>query len=353
MKTGKTFLELAQELDRQNKAKKDYLVDTRKMEMEVIDDKPKLVVDDLSTGMDLNDVSSQQIATHTGIPVNYFRKMADSAPDLLAQNVNHWFANEPAVRMLRTLDGRCRAFLSKSYRRIYNYQIAEAVMPILADIDGLHVESCEVTDSKMYIKCVNTRLETEVVPGDLVQSGICISNSEVGLGLVAIQPLVYRLVCTNGMIVNEASQKRRHVGRGNEAGENYELYSSATLAADDKALMMKIQDTVRATADEVQFKRVVSMMKEAKEARIESHDIPAVVELTGKTYGITKNETSGVLDTFIRNSDLTLYGLANAVTEHSQSVKSYDRATELEGIGYSILGMTPAQWKRISTAVSD
>ena len=117
--------------------------------------------------------------------------------------------------------------------------------------------------------------------------------------------------------------------------------------------MMKIQDTVRATADEVQFKRVVSMMKEAKEARIESHDIPAVVELTGKTYGITKNETSGVLDTFIRNSDLTLYGLANAVTEHSQSVKSYDRATELEGIGYSILGMTPAQWKRISTAVSD
>ena len=60
-----------------------------------------------------------------------------------------------------------------------------------------------------------------------------------------------------------------------------------------------------------------------------------------------------MLDTFIRNSDLTLYGLANAVTEHSQSVKSYDRATELEGIGYSILGMTPAQWKRISTAVSD
>ena len=43
----------------------------------------------------------------------------------------------------------------------------------------------------------------------------------------------------------------------------------------------------------------------------------------------------------IESNDLTLYGLSNAVTRHSQDVESYDRASELESIGYSILTMPP------------
>jgi len=36
------------------------------------------------------------------------------------------------------------------------------------------------------------------------------------------------------------------------------------------------------------------------------------------------------------------------VTRHSQDVESYDRATELESIGYNILTMQPALWNRIN-----
>ena len=50
----------------------------------------------------------------------------------------------------------------------------------------------------------------------------------------------------------------------------------------------------------------------------------------------------------IEDNDLTLYGLSNAVTRHSQDVESYDRATELESIGYNILTMQPALWNRIN-----
>ena len=50
----------------------------------------------------------------------------------------------------------------------------------------------------------------------------------------------------------------------------------------------------------------------------------------------------------IESNDLTLYGLSNAVTRHSQDVESYDRASELESIGYSILTMPPRQWSRIN-----
>ena len=100
---------------------------------------------------------------------------------------------------------------------------------------------------------VNPRLEAEVTPGDIVQAGVIISNSEVGLGSVSIQPLVYRLVCKNGMVVNDAQTRRNHVGRVNNTEENILLYSDETLAADDRAFVMKIQDTVRAAVEEARF----------------------------------------------------------------------------------------------------
>lgn len=272
-------------------------------------------------------------------------------PELLAQNVNSWFTMTPQKRMVRTLDGNARAFLSERYRRIDNAEIAEAVLPILAEMPDVRIESCEITESKMYLKAVNPRLTAEIVPGDIVQSGILITNSEVGMGSMSIQPLVYRLVCTNGMVVNDARTRKYHVGRGNEAGEDYTLYSSETLAADDRALLLKVRDTVRAVVDQTRFERVVEMMREAKEAKITSTDIPQMVELAAADYGLNKAEGSGVLDHLIRGGDLSLYGLSNAITRAAQDVESYDRSTEMESIGYTVLGMSRSDWQRLNAAV--
>lgn len=54
----------------------------------------------------------------------------------------------------------------------------------------------------------------------------------------------------------------------------------------------------------------------------------------------------------IEGQDMSLYGLANAITRFSQDVSSYDRATELEGIGYNVLTMPNAAWNRINQSVS-
>ena len=189
-------------------------------------------------------------------------------------------------------------------------------------------------------------------PGDIVQAGVIISNSEVGLGSVSIQPLIYRLVCSNGMVVNEAAARRNHVGRVTDSEENFSVYSQATLDAEDKAFVMKIQDTVRAAVEEARFSQVVGKMQEAKAAQMDTHDVPAVVKLASKEFHITDSESTGVLQRLIESNDLTLYGLSNAVTRHSQDVESYDRASELESIGYSILTMPAQQWSRINRAAA-
>ena len=72
------------------------------------------------------------------------------------------------------------------------------------------------------------------------------------------------------------------------------------------------------------------------------------MELTGKGYGLTVPETDGILRYLIEGDDLSLYGLSNAVTRFSQDVESYDRATVLEGIGWSVAAMPPAAWKEMN-----
>ena len=356
MKSGISLVDMAKEIQRQADLKADYMLDTRSLRLEPFDSKLYLNAYDQSgvpalEPLEVNSIAHRQIGTHLKIPAAYYDKMMEEYPQLLAQNVNSWFTMTPQKRMVRTLDGNARAFLSERYRRIDNAEIAEAVLPILAEMPDVRIESCEITESKMYLKAVNPRLTAEVVPGDIVQSGILITNSEVGMGSMSIQPLVYRLVCTNGMVVNDARTRKYHVGRGNEAAEDYTLYSSETLAADDRALLLKVRDTVRAVVDQTRFERVIEMMREAKEAKITSTDIPQMVELAAADYGLNKAEGSGVLDHLIRGGDLSLYGLSNAITRAAQDVESYDRSTEMESIGYTVLGMSRSDWQRLNAAV--
>lgn len=249
MKSGLTIVEMAQQIERQSKLKQDYLLDTRRLQVEPFGSQLYLHTfddhdDPLVEPLEINQIAHRQIGTHLKIPAAYYDRMLSDYPELLAENVNSWFQREPTQRMVRTLDGTVRAFLSNRYRRIDNLDIAEIVLPVIQQMEDAYFESCQITDSRMYIKVVNKRLEAEVVPGDIVQSGVIISNSEVGLGSVNIQPLVYRLVCSNGMVVNDAQTRRTHIGRVNEADENFQLFSQETLAADDHAFAMKIKDNM-------------------------------------------------------------------------------------------------------------
>lgn len=352
MKTGLTLDQFADTILTQSQQKADYLVDTRNLQLETYGSDIYLHMYDnhaeVLEPLQINQTAHRQFGTHLKIPAAYYDRMLTTHPELLAHNVNSWFQREPSKRMLRTMGGTARAFLSNRYRRIDNLEIAQVVLPIIHEMEGAHIESCQITESRMYLKVVNTRLEAEVVPGDIVQAGVIISNSEVGLGSVCIQPLVYRLVCSNGMIINDAQTRRNHVGRTNETDESFQLYSEETLMAEDKAFVLKIQDTVRAAVDEARFSQVIGMMKTAKQAAMNTHDVPGIVRLASREFHITDDESTGVLQHLIEGNDLTLYGLSNAITRHSQDIENYDRATELESIGYNILSMPQRQWNRIN-----
>ena len=122
------------------------------------------------------------------------------------------------------------------------------------------------------------------------------------------------------------------------------MYSDETLEAEDKAFLMKLKDVALAAIEENHFSMVVDRLRATTGMKI-TGDIQKVVELSSSDYGLTGDEQSSVLHYLIEGGDLSLYGLSNAVTRTSQDVESYDRATELEGIGWKMAAMKDAEWE--------
>lgn len=342
MKKGKTLEALGEELQRQRNARQDFIADTRSLVMESTPEKSTLRMsvknrlEEFTVGL----VAHQQIASRLGIPFRYYQKMQQEQPTLLDENVNTWLQETPEQRMIRVLDGRVRAFLSNRYRRLDNLELCAAVLPVIKEMKGANIVSCEVTESHLYLKVINKRMKAEVTVGDVVQAGFVVSNSEVGLGSLRVEPLVFRLVCKNGMICKDFSQKKYHVGRQvNESEDSaYELYSEETLRQDDRTFFMKVGDVVRAAVDEAKFQLTVDRMRESMNIPLE-HQPQKEVELLADKFMLTQGERGDVLRQLFLTHDNSRYGLVNAVTAASQLCSDYERATELERIGGAILAM--------------
>lgn len=366
MKIGKTLSQLAAEIERQAETKKDLIASTTNMVMQAhegaLQDRGVRVEIGKSTHFGVNALAHDQIGLHTGIPAKYYDKMLAEEPALLATNVNKWFAKYPAPRLIRTLDGKVRAFLSDSYRPLENQDLAEAVLPILLDMK-LDIMSCEITERRLYIKAVDERLKRDVPSGrkmgdgshcffDTCSPAIIISNSEVGSGALSVDSGIFTKVCTNMAMIADGGMKRRHVGSRNAITDGEavrHLLSDATKRATDKAIWMQVRDVVRGAFDEARFGANTDKLAGLAADKIEG-DVVRVVEFGAKQFGFTEGEGKSVLKHLIEGGDLTRYGLFNAVTRTAQDIESYDRATEFEAMGGKIIELPRNDWARMAKA---
>ncbi|HEY9825019.1 MAG TPA: hypothetical protein V6D19_06205 [Stenomitos sp.] len=161
MKTGKSLVELATEVQRQAEGKRDYIADTRTLHM-TPEGHLEMDINDSQVTLDITPHTHGQIAQRVGIPTPYYKKMQSEAPQLLARNVNFWFTEKPERRMVRSLDAHARAFLSDRYRIVDHYEILETVLPVVAEMgEGIQIASTEITDTRR--RCCRSRCQWGVM----------------------------------------------------------------------------------------------------------------------------------------------------------------------------------------------
>lgn len=220
MKTGKTLVELATELERQQETKRDFVSPASKVSIEAsfseatdkmlneheenvdaltedvrsatgdidemradsaLEDAKKeynAALDDaqLEVQMKIDGVKNNgsdafkitphahgQLASFCDIPKVYHDRLLEEDPTLLVENVNRRLDHYGSKgRMVRTLDGSVRALLSDRFRPLDNFDLMSAILPVLTETPGLTVESCDVTSTRLYIKAVTSKVEFDL-----------------------------------------------------------------------------------------------------------------------------------------------------------------------------------------------
>lgn len=185
----------------------------------------------VSRGKELNhhvtDWALGQLAgrLNAGLPIRYLRKCP---PELQALNVNHWIEkfdyekDNPWLVRTRTgsNNGMVRGFLSERYSPFDDHEIIEILNKFFGEAKSdIEVNWWHRDDTGFHLRILFNDLTTSVgtlADGkpDIHKVGLHIENSEVGKKSIRITPLVWRLVCSNGMMgwaVDGDVFKQRHL----------------------------------------------------------------------------------------------------------------------------------------------
>jgi hypothetical protein len=281
--------------------------------------------------------------------------MLVDAPDLLTANANKWLQTDPKDRMVRTIDNTARAFLSNKYKPMDNLEFLAGALPVLDTRDDLKIVSAQLTDERMYIQVMFESINKNVglvpysqgatnmkvtdpslVGKDVINYGLTLSNSEVGMGGFNIEDIIWRALCANCLIFSKVLSKI-HLGRSLNAGElGYDVFTEETHRLTDQALQAQVKDALTDTVKEDHFLKLVEKIEDKKAEPIEADKVNKTIKEVTKKYGVTEGESEKVLANLIQGGMLNRWGIVNAVTATAKDA-DYDRGIELERIGGKIL----------------
>jgi hypothetical protein len=301
---------------------------------------------------DLTDHALGQIADRLKIPKRFLDYLRAEYPSLLAHNINELFVKFPEQRLIRTLDGQARAFLSDRYRPLDNAELASAVFPALQDADA-RIVSCDITPKKLYIKAVIPHISA-LIPGgshlgdDNLNPGITISNSEIGTGGLTALPALHDPKCTNICTFSFAKYSKYHLGSRGQSDDQFNVYSTETKQLADKAIFAQLKDVVKASVGGSVFKQICDHVKEARGQKIVAEQVTKVVEVVAEKYSFNEGEKNSVLANLIERGDLSQWGLSSAITRASADADDYDRASELEAVGGQVIELQRNEFTAIA-----
>ena len=356
MQKGMSLIELAQEIERVEAAKEDYVVPTSKMEMADSGQLTMAEGEDKDKLLGINNLAHEQIAERLKIPAPYYKRMLADEPALLAKNVNTWLHKKPERRLVRVLDGRVRAFLSDRFSPRENYSIAMEVLPVLKNTGGLEIQAASITERRMYVKVTSKDLVAPITVtrngqqvGDVLYGGINVSNSEVGVGAADISLFIVVLSCTNGM-TREHSLREIHVGRRLEGeAEQISFYSRETIEADQIAFRMKVRDSLKHAFNKELFLEEVTRYQEVAGRHFIASKVPDIVERVTKRFtNLGKNDGKSLMDALYGVGDFSQWGLSQAITSLANGVEDFDRINELERLGGQIIDLKPDEFSTLA-----
>lgn len=279
-----------------------------------------------------------QLCHRIGAPASYIRELPAK---LQMANVNWGLAREPRPALLRCAGGEARAVVSERYAALDDDLVFDVVRDVL-DRAGYLGDARVRALGVGHHTVMRITLPGEGVPvrvGDVIEAGIDIANSEVGLRSVQVTPITYRLVCTNGMRAwrSEAALRMRHVGDPNRLHE--QLRDAVPIAfAEARGDIARWQ---RAT--EVLVDHALEEVESLRLLGLSSGEVQAVGRELAVSSGRLLSEASGAETVAAAlGAPTTAFEVANAITAVARDRDSIASRLSLEEAGHRYLSRRTA-----------
>ena len=159
-----------------------------------------------------------QLGNKIGVPGNYVQKCVDNGLSFLAaENVNQQIARYDNGFFMREYEdpkggSRIRGVLSPRYS-VYDTPDVLRMIGNTIDMSNYTIKGSLINEERLHMRftsrdCLN-------IDGEDLFPGIFVDTSDVGRSTLIIQFGIYKLVCTNGLVVAKAGgvmYKQKHIG---------------------------------------------------------------------------------------------------------------------------------------------
>ena len=319
---------LIDEMESQKSLKWDKKLNSAQIEMILDESRPILRLQD-DKSFSITKPCHNQIAEKLEIPLKYYHKMEEAAPELLAENVNTWLRRNGKDVFIRGLGDSVRAFLSDRYRVIDHLDVLLCALNELQAHDA-EIEDCYLSEIEMNIKVKSAKLRDFVRhKDDLIMGGIFITNSETGHKALRVEPRMFRVKCSNGMIVEEMVTREIHIGNGDEIS--------------DEIVYLSLRRSIRELFN--RFGEIVLLLRESTEAKIKSPH--KVIQNVVDQYKLSETQKANILMAFGAEPEYDQYGIANAVTQAAQKEETWEKSVELEKLGGKLVALPMEEFKAL------
>ncbi len=259
--------------------------------------------------------AKRQLAWKLQIPIRFYNRLERDHPQLLNTILTTLLEKSEDRYLVRTLNGEVRAILSDKFKAYESYDIFSSVLDYAMKINkNITFKSAYITDLFVELELVDQgrvyKIDIDGKP-DLYYTGISIKNSEVGYSAFEVNILLYRQICSNGLIspMFNKNFRRIHIGRKVEDEE----YWNEDLIAENRYLINELNNLVHSAFDENNINKILEKLSEYSKQSIPSSI--KFIDASKKVLGLSEQEKDMIWQNL---ESKTRFGFINAITQTAQ-----------------------------------
>lgn len=284
-------------------------------------------LDDSTTDIErypLSRYALSQLGSKIGVPANYLQKCIDTGRiDLASDNVNSWIDDYNKDLFIREYNGHIRGILSSKYSVCDTPDILD-VLQNTVDLDTYKVKGSFLNEERLHLRLVSK--EMLPIDGEDLFSGLFIDSSDVGRNVLTVQFGIYKLICTNGLVISKCGGtlfQQKHVGIKSE-----DFYEGLVAA------LKNVDKLCESAVEMVELSRSRSVNFDVN--TMSQEDFEAFIAQIKGTTKLSNDGAEKVIDLMRNKYGDSRWGYINSLTEVAQDY-TLERRLEIEKIAGNLL----------------